>query len=105
MMSVAEREVGDRGAQLARRGAGSARAEYVRRIALRIRVEPDWSGRWTCSQTASHSAIASITGARKSFGCGLVKRIRSMPSTASHGAQQLAELGRDVRHAGRVPTS
>ena len=32
-------------------------------------------------------------GSRKSFGCGLVKRIRSMPSTASHGAQQLAELG------------
>ena len=36
-----------------------------------------------CSQTASHSAIAAITGSRKSFGCGLVKRIRSIPSTAS----------------------
>ena len=56
---------------------------YVRRIAFRIREEPDWSGRWTCSQTASHSAIAAITGSRKSFGCGLVKRIRSIPSTAS----------------------
>ena len=36
-----------------------------------------------CSQTASHSAIAAITGSLKSFGCGLVKRIRSMPSTRS----------------------
>ena len=61
-----------------------------------MRVEPDWSGRCACSQTAAHSAIASITGWRKSFGCGLVKRMRSMPSTASHGAQQLAELGVDV---------
>ena len=47
------------------------------------RLDPDWSGRWTCSHTASHSAIAAITGSRKSFGCGLVKRIRSIPSTAS----------------------
>ena len=56
---------------------------YVRRIALRIRCEPDCSGRCTCSQTASHSAMAAITGSRKSFGWGLVKRMRSMPSTAS----------------------
>ena len=48
-----------------------------------MRDEPDWSGRCTCSQTASHSAIAAITGSRKSFGCGLVKRMRSIPSTAS----------------------
>ena len=46
-------------------------------------VDPDWSGRCACSQTAAHSAIASITSGRKSFGCGLVKRIRSIPSTAS----------------------
>ena len=32
----------------------------MRRIAFRIRDEPDWSGRWTCSQTASHSVIAAI---------------------------------------------
>ena len=35
--------------------------EYVRRIALQHRVEPDWSGRCACSHTAAHSAIASIT--------------------------------------------
>src|SRR5919197_205120 len=48
-----------------------------------MRDEPDCSGRCACSQTASHSAIAAITGSRKSFGCGDVKRIRSTPSTAS----------------------
>ena len=57
---------------------------YVRRIALRTRAEPDCSGRCTCSHTESHSAIAAITGSRKSFGCGLVNRMRSIPSTASH---------------------
>src|SRR5437667_435091 len=50
---------------------------------LSTRVEPDWSGRCACSQTASHSAIARITGSRKSFACGLVNRIRSIPSPAS----------------------
>src|ERR687886_629458 len=49
-----------------------------------MRVEPDCSGRCACSQTEAHSAIAAITGARKSFGCGLVKRMRSIPGTASH---------------------
>src|SRR5436189_70009 len=53
-------------------------------MAFRMRDEPDCNGRCACSQTASHSAIASITGRRKSFGCGLVNRIRSIPSTASH---------------------
>ena len=57
--------------------------EYVRRIAFRSRVEPDWSGRWACSQTAAHSAIAAMTSSRKSLGCGLVKRIRSIPSIES----------------------
>ena len=56
---------------------------YVRRMRLSTRVEPDCSGRCACSQTASHSAMAAMTGARKSFGCGLVKRMRSMPSMAS----------------------
>ena len=48
-----------------------ALAVYVCRIAFRIRDEPDWSGRCACSQTVRHSAIAAITGWRKSFGCGL----------------------------------
>ena len=42
--------------------------EYVRRIALRMRVDPDWSGRCTCSHTDGHSAIAAITGSRNSLG-------------------------------------
>src|SRR2546427_687517 len=53
-------------------------------MAFRMRDEPDCKGRCACSQTASHSAIASITGRRKSFGWGLVNRMRSMPSTRSH---------------------
>ena len=51
-----------------------------------------------CSQTAAHSAIAAMTGSRKSFGCGLVKRIRSIPSTCVERAQELPELG---SHLGR----
>ena len=51
-----------------------------------------------CSQTRPHSAIAAITGARKSFGCGLVKRMRSMPVDCVAGTQQLAE---SVRMSGR----
>ncbi len=56
-----------------------------------MRVEPDCSGRCACSQTAAHSAIASITSRRKSFGCGLVKRIRSIPSTASTARRSSAK--------------
>src|SRR3954453_5088380 len=53
-------------------------------MSFRMRDEPDCNGRCACSQTVPHSAIAAITGARKSFGCGLVNRIRSRPDTASH---------------------
>ena len=57
-----------------------------------------------CSQTASHSAIAAITGSRKSFGCGLVKRMRSIPSTASHARSSspnsVVELGPQVAAPG-----
>ena len=64
---------------------------------LSTAVEPDCSGRCACSQTAAHSAIAAITSGRKSFGCGLVKRIRSIPSIASTSAQQLGEADTGVR--------
>ncbi len=70
---------------------------YVRRIAFRTRDEPDCSGRCTCSQTDAHSAIAAITGSRKSFGCGLVKRMRSIPSTAS---QARSSSPNSVRRSG-----
>ncbi len=65
--------------------------EYVRRIAFRTRVDPDCSGRCACSHTAAHSAIASITSRRKSFGCGLVKRMRSIPSIASTARSSCAK--------------
>ena len=39
--------------------------EYVE---VSILDDPDCAGRWTCSHTLAHSAIAEITGSRKSFG-------------------------------------
>ena len=83
MMSVVERQIAGSRPGAARRAGGSARASTSGACASETCVEPDWSGRCACSQTAPHSAIAAITSGRKSFGCGLVKRIRSMPSTAS----------------------
>ena len=56
-----------------------------------MRVDPDCSGRCACSQTAAHSAIASITSRRKSFGCGLVNRMRSTPSVASTARRSCAK--------------
>ena len=47
-----------------------------------------------CSQTVSHSAIASITSGVKSCGCGLVNRTRRIPSTASDLAEQPREQRR-----------
>ena len=60
-------------------------------IAFSTRSEPDCSGKWMCSQTVSHSAMASITSGVKSCGCGLVNRIRRMPSTSFTCAQELGE--------------
>ena len=45
---------------------------YGRFIALRTRVEPDWSGRWMCSHSDGSSACARITSSRMYVGCGLV---------------------------------
>src|SRR6266540_983865 len=56
---------------------------YDRRMARRTRSDPDCSGKWMCSHTRSHSAMASITSGVKSCGCGLVNRIRRRPSTPS----------------------
>ena len=38
------------------------------------------------------SAMAAITSARMSFGCGLVNRMRSIPSTASSARRSAAKL-------------
>ena len=53
---------------------------YDRRIALRMRSEPDWSGMCSCGMTAGVSAMASMTSSVNAAGWGLVKRMRSSPS-------------------------
>ena len=45
---------------------------WVRFVALRMRLEPDWSGRWMCSQTDGSSACALMISSRMSLGCRLV---------------------------------
>ncbi len=65
---------------------------------LSTRVEPDCSGRCACSHTAAQFAIVSITSGRKSLGCGLVNRMRSMPSTASTA---LSSSAKPVSNSGR----
>ena len=85
-----QREVGDRRAQLhGQPHVALARVRSAHRLEDPRR--PDCSGRCACSQTDAHSAIASITGARKSFGCGDVKRSRSTPSTASQARSSSAK--------------
>ena len=65
-----------------------------------MRDDPDWAGKCTCSHTLGHSAIAATTGVRKSFGCGLVNRMRSMPETASHARRSapnsISTLGTEI---------
>jgi hypothetical protein len=41
---------------------------YERCIARKTRSDPDCSGKWMCSQTCSHAAMASTTSAVKSCG-------------------------------------
>ena len=59
-----------------------------------VRSLPDCNGRCRCSHTLAHSAIAAIVSGRRSFGCGDVKRMRSMPSTASIARSRSANSGR-----------
>ena len=64
----------------------------MRCIALRIRFEPDCSGRCTCSVEFRQAGdIASIRSSRKPIGCGEVNRKRSSPSIAADGFEQLHE--------------
>ena len=53
---------------------------YFLFISFKILFEPAWTGRWSCLQTLSHSAIASISLSLKSFGCDVINLIRSTPS-------------------------
>src|SRR3954453_15836624 len=46
-------------------------------------LDPDWSGRWMCSQTEGSSACARTTSSRGSFGCGVVERVRAIPAIRS----------------------
>jgi hypothetical protein len=79
---------------------------YVRRIALRIRDEPAWSGRWTCSHTEASSAWARTTSSFMSCGCGRrvadsvdaldgVHRVQELGERAAVGPQ-VAAVGVDV---------
>ena len=97
MRSGPEREVGDRGCGARRRARGTRLGRRCGACALSMRDDPDCAGRWTCSQTLSHSAIAAMTGSRKSFGCGLVNRIRLDSRYRVARAKQLAEVGPDRR--------
>src|SRR2546428_515350 len=54
-----------------------------------------------CSHTASHSAMALMTSSVKSWGCGLVNRIRWMPSTSLTARSSSANLWR-VGESGTV---
>ena len=97
-----QREVGDRVAQLVDErqvALAPVRAPHRLEDARRARLERQvrvLADRVALGHRRDHRR-------RKSFGCGLVKRMRSMPSTASHGAQQLAELGLEVREQVAAP--
>ena len=70
-------------------------------IAFSTRVLPDCAGRWRCSTTSGHSAIAAMTSAFMSFGCGDVYRTRAMPGTAATARSSSAKVARSSRGRSR----
>ena len=64
-----------------RTDAGEIKVASGPKPRFKIFDDPDCIGRCTCSHTASTSAMAAMTRSEKSFGCGLVNRMRRMPST------------------------
>ena len=52
---------------------------YFLFIFFKTSVLPDWSGKWIILHTFSQSLIASITSSEKSFGCGEINLILSIP--------------------------
>lgn len=67
---------------------------YDRRIALSTESDPDCSGMCSEGITFGVSAIASITSAVKSRGCGEVNRTRSSPSTEPQARSSLPKANR-----------
>ena len=66
-------------------------------MARRTRSEPDWRGMCRLGMTASVVAMASMTSEVKAAGWGLVKRTRSMPSTAPAARSSLAKAPRSPK--------
>ena len=56
---------------------------YWRPIRRSIASSPDWTGRWSASQTDGHSAIASISRSERSHGCEVTKRRRGIAGAPS----------------------
>ena len=67
---------------------------YERRIARRMRSEPDCSGMCSCGMTVGVCAIASMTSSVNAAGCGDVNRTRSRPSIAPAARSSLANAPR-----------
>ena len=61
-----------------------------------MRVEPDCSGRCACSQTASSSAIARMTGSAEVLGVRAREADALDPLDGVHGAQQVGEVSAEV---------
>ena len=56
---------------------------YCRPIRCSTASSPDCTGRWRCSHTDGHSAIAAISRSERSHGCDVTKRRRGMAGTPS----------------------
>ena len=67
---------------------------YERRIARRTRSDPDCSGMCSCGHTFGVCAIAAMTSAVKSRGCGEVNRTRSSPGTSPQARSSFAKAPR-----------
>ena len=67
---------------------------YPRPMAASTLSEPDWAGRWTCSQTVGSAATASISSSDRSRGCEVVNRRRRRPATSSRLGSSPAKVGR-----------
>ena len=92
-----QREVGNRGAHVVdEREVPLARVRAAHRASGSASSRTGAAGARARTRRRTRPSRA-ITSGRKSFGCGLVKRIRSIPSIASHCAQELGEADARVR--------
>ena len=66
-------------------------------MARRIRSEPDCRGMCRLGMTVGVVAMASMTSSVKAAGWGLVKRTRSMPSTAPAARSSPAKAPRSPK--------